>query len=155
MIIKALHTHGNDLIRTTTSPWIAAAVALALAHPIIHWTKLCPMHEMTLAENVCRLIEKAHSEQSFSRVETLWLDIGPFAAVDQRALTYCLDIVLRGTVAQGARIECQILPVCAWCAVCQAEVTLGDGAQACPYCANRDLRLSTGTQMRIKALDVL
>ena len=45
------------------------------------------MHEMSLAEGVLQLIEdSARTPENFSRVKTVWLEIGRLAGVDAKAM---------------------------------------------------------------------
>ena len=40
------------------------------------------MHEMSLCEGVIQLIEQQANEQQFSKVSTVWLEIGALAGVE-------------------------------------------------------------------------
>ena len=61
------------------------------------------MHEMSLAEGVLQIIEDEARAQSFSRVKTVWLEIGQLAGVEKEAMLFCFDAVVRDSVAQDLR----------------------------------------------------
>mgnify|MGYP006151145365 CR=1 FL=1 len=63
------------------------------------------MHEMSLAEHVREIIEDAAGAQGFRQVRRIVLEIGELAAVETDALQFCLDVVLEGSVAEGAALE--------------------------------------------------
>jgi hydrogenase nickel incorporation protein HypA/HybF len=63
------------------------------------------MHEMSLTQGVLEIIESASHREGFSRVRTVWLEIGTLAAVEPEALRFCFDVVTRGSCAEGARLE--------------------------------------------------
>ena len=57
------------------------------------------MHEMSLAESVRQIIEDAARKQGFTRVKTVWLEIGQLACVEKESLRFCFDAVTHGSIA--------------------------------------------------------
>jgi hydrogenase nickel incorporation protein HypA/HybF len=112
------------------------------------------MHEMSLAESVLQLIEDAARTQKFSRVATVWLEIGQLANVEVEAMRFCFDAVTRGSLAQGARLEILATPGSGWCLPCSASVALSETYAACPQCGAYQVQVTGGTQMRVKELEV-
>jgi len=76
------------------------------------------MHEMSLAEGVLQLIEDSAKTQSFSRVRTVWLEIGQLAGVEVEAMKFCFDVVVRDSIAQDAKLVIIETPGQAWCLHC-------------------------------------
>ena len=68
------------------------------------------MHEMSLAEGVLQLIEDSARQEEFSKVTTVWLEIGQLAGVEVEAMRFCFDAVTRGSLAEGANLEIIRLP---------------------------------------------
>jgi hydrogenase nickel incorporation protein HypA/HybF len=64
------------------------------------------MHEMSLAMGILQIVEEAAREQRFGRVRSVWLEIGDLAAVEADAMRFCFDAVSRGTLAEGATLNC-------------------------------------------------
>ena len=125
----------------------------------MHCRKDCPgawiaMHEMSLAENVLQLIEDAAQRQQFSKVATVWLEIGQLAGVEAEAMRFCFDAVTRGSLAEGARLEIIATPGSGWCGQCSATVSLGEVFGACPRCGMQPVQVTGGTEMRVKELEV-
>jgi hydrogenase nickel incorporation protein HypA/HybF len=112
------------------------------------------MHEMSLAEGVVQLIEDAVRAQAFSKVTTVWLEIGQLAAVEIEAMRFCFDAVARGSVAEGAQLEIVEAPGSGWCTQCSASVALSDALCACPQCGGYQVQVTGGTQMRVRELEV-
>ena len=112
------------------------------------------MHEMSLAESVRELIEAAAQRERFTRVRTVWLEIGRWSCVEPEALAFCFDAVMRGSVAENARLEVIALPGSAWCAHCAATVDVDDALDPCPRCGRFGLRIAGGTEMRVKEIEV-
>ncbi|MBB3104820.1 hydrogenase maturation nickel metallochaperone HypA [Azomonas macrocytogenes] len=112
------------------------------------------MHEMSIAEGVVQLLEEQATAQRFSRVKTVWLEIGPLAMIEQQALRFCFEAVTRNTLAQDARLEIIDLPGQAWCLGCNASVPIRQRYDACPACGSHHLQVTQGDEMRVKELEV-
>jgi hydrogenase nickel incorporation protein HypA/HybF len=112
------------------------------------------MHEMSLAEGVLQIIEDAARDQGFGRVRTVRLEIGRLASVEPEALSFCFDAVVRGTRAEGARLEVIDVPGVGWCMDCGESVELAALYDACPRCGGYKVQTTGGTEMRVKELEV-
>jgi hydrogenase nickel incorporation protein HypA/HybF len=112
------------------------------------------MHEMSLAEGILQLIEDSSRQQSFARVSTVWLEIGQLAGVEVESMKFCFDVVMRGSVAEGAQLEIISTPGSGWCMQCSATVALSEVFGACPLCGTHQVQVTGGTEMRVKELEV-
>jgi hydrogenase nickel incorporation protein HypA/HybF len=109
---------------------------------------------MSLAEGVLQVIEDAALKQGFSRVRTVWLEIGQLAAVEVEAMRFCFDAVTRGSLAEGSRLEIVATPGSAWCMKCSGSVTVEALYDPCPQCGSHQLQVTGGSEMRVKELEV-
>ena len=112
------------------------------------------MHEMSLAEGVLQIIEDSARQQQFSRVKTVWLEIGQLSSVEPEAMRFCFDAVTRGSLADGARLEIVIVDGGGQCMNCGQTVKLEAVYDACPACGGYPVNPVSGTEMRIKELEV-
>ncbi|WP_185961340.1 hydrogenase maturation nickel metallochaperone HypA [Telmatospirillum sp. J64-1] len=112
------------------------------------------MHEMALAEGILQVLEDQGKAQNFSRVRTIWLELGQLAHADPQALAFCFDAVMRGSLAEGAKLEILTIPGTAWCLECGESVPLAQRYDPCPRCNSHRLQVTQGEEMRIKELEV-
>lgn len=112
------------------------------------------MHEMSLAEGVLQLIEDSAKTQDFSRVKTVWLEIGQLAGVEVEAMKFCFDAVVNDSIAEGAELVIIELPGQAWCMQCSDTVLVHALFDECPRCGGHQLQVTGGNEMRVKELDV-
>jgi len=112
------------------------------------------MHEMSLCEGVVQLIEEQAGQQQFTRVNTVWLEIGTLAGVETDAMRFSFDAVTKETVADGARLEIIDIPGRAFCPACKRQVAVSARFDGCPECDYYPLELIAGEEMRIKELEV-
>ena len=113
------------------------------------------MHEMSIAEGIRGVIEEAARQGGFDRVTRVRLEIGRFAGVETRALDFAFEVVMRGSVAEGAALEIAELPGQALCFDCGETVALADRLDPCPLCGGGRLVAQGGDEMRIKDLEVV
>lgn len=109
---------------------------------------------MSLAEGVLQLIEDAARQQEFSKVTTVWLEIGQLSGVEVEAMKFCFDAVTRDSIADSARLEIIALPGTAWCMECSMSVPMTEVFGECPQCGSYRLQVTGGTEMRVKELEV-
>ena len=112
------------------------------------------MHEMSLCESMIEIIEAEAAKNGFSRVNTVFLDIGTLGHVEPEAMLFCFDAVSRGTIAEGARLEIARPPGAAWCMDCSKTVEIGERYDPCPTCGGHRLQVTGGEELRITELDV-
>ncbi len=112
------------------------------------------MHEMSLCEGVLQILEENAKSQGYASVKTVWLEIGGLSGVEVEAMRFGFDAVMKGSLAEGARLEIEELPGQAWCLICEKNVTVRQRFDACPDCAGYQLHVTGGDQMRIKELEV-
>jgi hydrogenase nickel incorporation protein HypA/HybF len=112
------------------------------------------VHEMAMAEDVLEIMEAAAQREGFRRVRTAWLEIGRFASVEPEAMRVCFDILAKHSVADGARLEIIETPGSAWCVTCSRSTAVAAIGDPCPHCGGYQLRLTGGTGLRVKQLEV-
>lgn len=112
------------------------------------------MHEMSLAEGIRDIVLAQARAHGFARVKVLRLEVGRFAGVEKPALEFAFDVVMRGSPAEGARLEMIDLPGRALCYDCMKTVDIADRFAPCPLCGGGKLIPEGGDEMRIKDMEV-
>lgn len=112
------------------------------------------MHEMSLMQGVLEILEDHAKTRQFSRVKTVWLEIGALSGVDPHAMSFCFDVVMQGTLAQEAVLEIIEKPGQAWCMLCGKNVGISARYDPCPDCGGFQLQVTGGEAMRVKELEV-
>lgn len=112
------------------------------------------MHEMALMESMLSCLEAEAQKQAFSKVDKVRLEVGGLSCVDPHALQFGFDAVTRGTLAEGAVLEIDLLPAHARCFGCGKDVTIVERGSGCPECGSHQLIVTSGEELRIKELEV-
>jgi len=112
------------------------------------------MHEMSLCEGVLQVLQNEATNQSFSKVKTVWLEIGDLSSVEPEAMLFCFDAVTRNSLADGAELKIINVPGTAWCMQCSHSVNIKQRYDECPDCGSHQLQVTAGDEMKIKELEV-
>lgn len=112
------------------------------------------MHEMSLAESVLQIIEDAACKQKFTRVKTVWLEIGQLACVEKESMRFCFDAAMSGSIAEHARLEIVEIAGRGQCVKCALEIPVAALYEPCPNCGSYEVRVTGGDEMRVKELEV-
>lgn len=112
------------------------------------------MHEMALAEGVMQIVTDHAARAGAGKVTCVRLEIGRLSHVEPEALAFCFEAVVRGSVAQGARLEIERVAGRAWCHGCGREVEVQSLLDACPHCGGIQLSVTGGQEMRIRDMEV-
>lgn len=112
------------------------------------------MHELSICQGILQVLEQQAREQEFTQVKTVWLEIGALAAVELEAIRFSFELVMKHSLAEGARLEIIEQPGRALCQQCNKEVLVQSFVDNCPTCGGHRLQLTAGTEMRIKELEV-
>jgi hydrogenase nickel incorporation protein HypA/HybF len=112
------------------------------------------MHEMSLCEGIREIVEDQARRHHAARIARVRLEIGRFAGVEKRALAFAFDVVMRGSVAEGATLEMIDLPGKAHCYDCGETVEIENRFDLCPDCGGGRLMPVSGDEMRIRDLEI-
>ena len=112
------------------------------------------MHEMSLAEGVLQVIEGSAKSNGFTQVKTVWLEIGELSGADAEAIRFCFDAVVKGTLAEGARLEIVATEGQGRCLTCGQTVHIQLRYDPCPLCGGYPVEPTGGLEMKVKELEV-
>jgi hydrogenase nickel incorporation protein HypA/HybF len=67
--------------------------------------RVIKMHELSLCQNIIKLIKEQADKHQKKRVLTINIEVGDLAAVDFNALTFWFDVIVKGTLAEKAQLN--------------------------------------------------
>jgi len=108
------------------------------------------MHELALAQAMIELVAATARKHGVQRVTAVRVEIGELAHVEPEALQFCFQSVVRGTVAERARLEIERTPGTAWCMPCGDTVPLARHGDPCPACGSYQLTPVRGDELRVR-----
>jgi hydrogenase nickel incorporation protein HypA/HybF len=105
-------------------------------------------------ENVIALVADQQRTESFVRVRVIRLQVGALGHAEPDCLRFCFDAVARGTIAEGATLEIDMIAGQGRCPACRGIVVLQERFAACPLCENPEVHVIVGDELRLVELEV-
>ena len=112
------------------------------------------MHEVSIMEQTIEIaLNNAHN-QGANKIHQLKMRIGAVSGVVPEALNFAFDVVTEGTIAQGAKLEIDIVPVVSYCPHCQIEFQPPDLFYECPQCDRLSNKVIAGREIELTSLEI-
>lgn len=112
------------------------------------------MHELSITENLVRILQEQGTSQNFSKVLKVHLEIGALSTIEPDSIVFCFDIIAKETIAEGAVIEISRVPAVAKCRICHAQCEITAYGESCNSCGSIDLEVLSGKDMIVKNVEV-
>jgi hydrogenase nickel incorporation protein HypA/HybF len=112
------------------------------------------MHEMALAESVREIVEQTARGNGARHVSSVRLEIGKLAEVEVASLRFAFDVVMRGSLAESARLDVVETDGTAWCMPCAEPVVIERRGDPCPRCGSWQLQVTGGDRMRVMDMEI-
>ena len=109
------------------------------------------MHEVGLCRAVLNAVEQQAQGRTVHRVA---VRAGVLNRIDEPSMREAFSLVSEGSVAEGADLDLELVPINVDCAGCSGSSTAEEIVVACPHCGSRDVRLRGGDELTLVCLDV-
>jgi hydrogenase nickel incorporation protein HypA/HybF len=113
------------------------------------------MHELSLLENVRKILEDHAESQKFSKVIKVTLEIGKLSFVEPDALRFGFDVVMDGSLAENAELTISEVAGLGICQQCGLQVEMEASFDPCPHCGSTFVKIIQGADMKVKDLTVI
>jgi hydrogenase nickel incorporation protein HypA/HybF len=111
------------------------------------------MHEMTVAHGLMTILEERARAHGIVRISRVRLKIGRLRGLDARQLRAAFEVLAEGSIAEGAPLDIDDVPVRARCNACVTEWRLADYRFECPKCQSADAEILGGRELHIESFD--
>jgi hydrogenase nickel incorporation protein HypA/HybF len=93
-------------------------------------------------------------EQRASQIHRIKLRVGALSGVIPEALNFAFEVVVKGTIAENARLEIETVPVIVHCPNCQFDFTPSDFIYDCPRCQKLCCEVQQGKELELTSLEI-
>lgn len=112
------------------------------------------MHELAITQSILDIAQKAAAEHSVQRIREIRIKIGDYSGVVPQCIQYYFDVISQNTVAQGAKLKMERLPIVMRCEACRWEGEMDKHHIQCPACGGTQLKLLQGREFYVESLEV-
>ena len=79
------------------------------------------MHEMSIAQNMINIIQEEMRKRHSNTLKSVHLRVGTMSAVVPDSLSFCFDLITKGTDFEEAELIIDIIPLMGFCKECTNE----------------------------------
>jgi hydrogenase nickel incorporation protein HypA/HybF len=112
------------------------------------------MHEVSLMQDTLVLACQHAKQAGGTQIHRLHMRIGELSGVVSDALEFAFDVVARGTMAEGAALSIERVPLRCYCESCRREFEPADYCCECPDCRLPSADIRAGREMELTSLEV-
>jgi len=112
------------------------------------------MHELSIIASLFEILEEKAKEQKAKKIVSVKLKVGALSGVVPEFLKTSFDIYKKETIASGAELEIEEVPLKVQCQKCGAEITKDDFIFICEKCASRELKTLSGTELLLEKIEL-
>ncbi|MBR1397629.1 MAG: hydrogenase maturation nickel metallochaperone HypA [Selenomonadaceae bacterium] len=111
------------------------------------------MHEMAIAEGILNIAFDYAQQNNSSKINRITLQIGEMSGVEIEALNMSFEVLTKDTIAEGAELVVNHIPIVGVCNKCGKEFHIEHYNFFCPEC-DGILILKSGRELQVESLDM-
>ena len=140
-------------IRTSPPRQIAATVC-PLSQSRRHQRETeAEMHETVIVEALLRILVQKASQNHIDRIVSVRLKVGRLRGLDPRQIRGCFEIFAEDSLAQGARLDIDEIPIVACCRGCGRGWEVSGYRFQCPTCRSTQADITQGRELYIDSFE--
>lgn len=117
------------------------------------------MHELSLADGMLKTVLAAAEKEKAKKIKSIKLEMGEILLVNAEQLTFCFEIISKGTIAEDAKLDITFLKPRVLCNKCHKEFNISSGddfpilSMGCE-CGSNDVTILSGREFNIKSIKI-
>ena len=111
------------------------------------------MHEISIVENIIKIIMAEIPKHGITRVESIRLAIGEMQQVVPDTLLFAFDVLSMDTSLKEAKLIIESIPIRGRCRVCFQDFPIENWGGKCIRCGKTDIEIISGKELDIIELE--
>ena len=111
------------------------------------------MHEISIARELSGIVLEVANRERLSRVTGVNICFGQMIQIVPDIFDLAFRETVRDTIATGAKVHLEILPVKMRCKICKDEFIIKDNLFSCSRCGSAELDIMQGKELFIKSIE--
>lgn len=112
------------------------------------------MHELGVTQEILNIAVTKAKESNSQKILQINLVIGDASSIIDDCVQFCFDFVSKNTIAEGARLNFQRMPLQMKCRKCGKVFNPEKEEWVCPRCKEWDAELVGGTEFYMDSIEV-
>ena len=110
------------------------------------------MREHIIAGRIADIVMERALENNARRIFQVNIILGGLTMISEHHIGFFWDMVTSGTIAQGASLHFERMPIKAFCPKCLCEFVVMDHDQTCPRCEELNTELISGDEYTVEGI---
>jgi hydrogenase nickel incorporation protein HypA/HybF len=110
------------------------------------------MHELSLALEVIELAQREADKNGVSTIQEILIAVGDLSGVEGDIFQSALEMVVKDTILEGAKLNINRIPGKGKCNTCQQEFIMNNRLDICPGCQSFPSEITGGQEFRVLSL---
>jgi len=112
------------------------------------------MHELAVSRSLLREVQRVAREHAAVSVSRVLVQIGPLSGVEPSLLREAFPLAAAGTLAEGAELVIETVPLRVRCETCGAESEARPNRLLCGACGDWHTRLLSGDELLLASVEL-
>jgi hydrogenase nickel incorporation protein HypA/HybF len=112
------------------------------------------MHELAVTESIVDIVRRHAEEAGAERVMRIHLVIGDMSSIVDDSVQFYFDYIAANTVADGAELVFERVPLGLQCGACQHTWHPESGDWTCPACGQARAIVVAGREFYVDSIEV-
>jgi hydrogenase nickel incorporation protein HypA/HybF len=112
------------------------------------------MHELAICQALMNQVENIAAERNARSVVSIVVGMGPLSGVEAQLLKHAYPVASAGTVAEGAELVIESLPVRIKCTQCGSESDALPNKLVCKACGDWRTTLISGDELMLMRVEL-
>jgi len=112
------------------------------------------MHELAICQALIDQIESIAAERNANRAVSIVIGMGPLSGVEAQLLEHAYPVASAGSVAEGAKLVIETLPVRVRCTQCHKESDALPNKLICQHCGDWRTTLVSGDELMLMSVEL-
>lgn len=109
---------------------------------------------MAIARNIVDIAIAAAEKGNARRIVRVNVLAGELRGIIPAQLILCFGLMSENTIASGAHLGLETAPLIARCRKCEEDFAVKDFSCICPGCQGQDVQVISGTELRVRDIEV-
>ncbi len=111
------------------------------------------MHELSIVEGILDAVIPEVKKYKVERVLEIRLKVGAMSGIVPQCIHEYFQVASRGTIAEGAKITIEKIPVRIRCTDCGYDGPISLGKFRCPECGGINFRVLSGNEYYVDSVE--
>ncbi len=112
------------------------------------------MHEMSIAQSILKIVVPQAERNGAKKIKLIRVRAGELRGIVQEQLSFLFEFVAKDTIAEGATLAVERVPIKSVCKECKHEFMVQEYSFICPECESKDVDTIEGMELDVKEIEI-